>query len=148
MEPDDAAVQPVGILIDSTVFIEYERQRLDLAAWLEDSDEAVFVSVITALELWHGYFMATSTEQANKRRLWIEGILERFPVLDKTPVTATKAAELRAELQKQGLVIGAHDLLIAATAHVHQLTVATANLRDFNRVAGLNVHHWTGTPSK
>jgi predicted nucleic acid-binding protein len=138
----------VGILIDSTVFIEYERKRLDLAAWLGASEEAVFVSVITALELWHGYFMAASAEQASRRRAWIEGILERFPALDVTPATAMKAAELRAELQKQGLVIGAHDLLIAATARVHQLAVATANLRDFNRVAGLSVQHWTGTPSK
>jgi len=46
-------------------------------------------------------------------------------------------AGLFATLAKQGKMIGAHDLIIAATAIVHSCAVLTENTKEFKRVPGL-----------
>lgn len=40
--------------------------------------------------------------------------------------------------------IGPHDLWLAAAALAHGLTLATGNLREFDRVPGLDVEAWGG----
>ncbi|MBI4704379.1 MAG: type II toxin-antitoxin system VapC family toxin [Deltaproteobacteria bacterium] len=45
-------------------------------------------------------------------------------------------------MQRRGSTIGAHDLLIAATAVAHGLSLATRNVREFRRVPGLTVSVW------
>jgi tRNA(fMet)-specific endonuclease VapC len=57
-------------------------------------------------------------------------------------VCARRCAELRAELEANGNVIGPHDLQIAAIALQHQLTLVTHNSREFSRVAGLQLEDW------
>jgi tRNA(fMet)-specific endonuclease VapC len=47
-------------------------------------------------------------------------------------------------LIRQGQVIGAHDLIIAATARYHGTSLLTDNVADFWRVPGLNVIPFPG----
>lgn len=49
---------------------------------------------------------------------------------------------IRAALEKQGTPIGPNDLMIAAIARAHSLTLVTANRSEFERVAGLNIERW------
>jgi len=49
---------------------------------------------------------------------------------------------LRAELERAGKPIGPYDMMIAATAIVHDLTLVTHNLKEFSRIAGLKVADW------
>lgn len=49
---------------------------------------------------------------------------------------------IRAELAAQGKPIGANDLLIAAMALAHDLTLVTHNTGEFSRVAGLRIEDW------
>jgi hypothetical protein len=51
---------------------------------------------------------------------------------------------IRAELEALGQPIGPNDLMIAATARAHSVTVVTANLREFGRVVALRVEDWEG----
>jgi len=46
-------------------------------------------------------------------------------------------------LAKRGQMIGAHDLIIAATARYHDLSVLTDNVQEFSRVPGLRVIPFT-----
>ncbi len=46
---------------------------------------------------------------------------------------------LRTQLQRAGALIGANDLLIAATALANDFTLVTRNAAEFVRVAGLRV---------
>ena len=55
---------------------------------------------------------------------------------------ARRCAELRAELESKGNVIGPHDLQIAAIALQHQLTLVTHNSREFSRISGLKLEDW------
>ena len=53
-----------------------------------------------------------------------------------------KAAELYADLRRAGQLIEDADLLIAAIALVHELTLVTNNTAHFSRIAGLQVEDW------
>jgi tRNA(fMet)-specific endonuclease VapC len=51
-------------------------------------------------------------------------------------------ARIRFELQRQGTPIGGNDMLIAAIALANNLTLITANTREFGRVSGLQFENW------
>lgn len=55
---------------------------------------------------------------------------------------AQMAGMLRAELETAGRPIGAYDLLIAGQALRHNLTLVTANVREFSRVQNLLWQDW------
>ena len=48
-------------------------------------------------------------------------------------------AEVWVNLRSRGQMIGAHDMLIAATAVAYDYAVLTDNVRDFERVRGLRL---------
>ena len=57
---------------------------------------------------------------------------------------ATAAAGIIATLRERGLRIDdLHDVYLAATAQTEQLSVLTANLDHFERIAGIEVVDWT-----
>jgi len=58
------------------------------------------------------------------------------------PGTAGKFARLRPHQARQGTPIGPNDLLIAAQALATNLTVVTANTREFTRALGLKTENW------
>lgn len=68
-------------------------------------------------------------------------VSEVLPVRDSIMM---KAAELYPILRLQGAPLGDADLIIAATALMHDLTLVTTRTGDFSRVPGLVVDCWTG----
>jgi predicted nucleic acid-binding protein len=133
----------VGVLIDASILIEHERGRLDLGHRLVGRErEEVFLSTITASELLHGVHRARDAAQRSRRSAWVEAVLDRFPLLTVDLVTARSHARLGAELAAEGRVIGPHDLWLAAACIAHGLALATANVREFRRVRGLDIEDW------
>ncbi len=90
------------------------------------------------------YAMLLNPERTAKIRLVIEDFLDTITILPLTETEANEAAKIRTILKAQGNPIGAYDLLIAATAKVHYLTVVTSNIKEFERVPELNVVNWRG----
>lgn len=68
--------------------------------------------------------------------------LARFVSLPFDDAAATVYGSTRAALEKAGTPIGPNDLLIAAIALTHQLTLVTHNTREFARIAGLALEDW------
>jgi tRNA(fMet)-specific endonuclease VapC len=133
----------MGVLIDSSVLIHFERSGTDVSAYVKDREEdEAFLSVISASELLHGVHRATDQKIKAKRLAFVEGILAALPILDIDLGTARSHAQLWAELAREGKMIGAHDSWLAATCLAHDLRLATSNLREFERVAGLDVEKW------
>jgi predicted nucleic acid-binding protein len=62
-----------------------------------------------------------------------------IPVLDFGMAEARRHAELWAGLARKGTTVGAHDLMIGATALAHGYSLATLNVRDFRRIPGLRL---------
>jgi tRNA(fMet)-specific endonuclease VapC len=133
----------MGVLIDASILIEAERGRLDLAPHVaRRADDESFLSVITASELLHGVHRANAPALRARRSAFVEGILERFPLLQVDLATARAHAQVWSDMSALGTCIGPHDLWLAATCIAHGLTMVTANTREFERVPGLRVEEW------
>jgi tRNA(fMet)-specific endonuclease VapC len=85
---------------------------------------------------------AVQPEARTKRSAFVEAILERFPLLPVDLNTARAHAQVWATLAAVGMMIGPHDLWLAATCIAHGLTMVTANVREFTRIPGLAVEVW------
>ncbi|MGQ0568853.1 MAG: type II toxin-antitoxin system VapC family toxin [Armatimonadota bacterium] len=133
----------MGIVIDSSVLIAVERGRLSLAEHVVGQEqESVVLSALTASELLHGVYRAEDQQRKLQRERFVEGILARFPIVEFGIETARVHARLWAELAARGELVGAHDLIIAATAITLDFQVVTVNARDYQRIPGLRVQVW------
>lgn len=133
----------MGILIDASVLIAHERRELDPAKYVTGrEDDGFFISVITVSELLHGVHRAGEPGRRARRSAFAESIIDRFPLLPIDLPTARTHAEIWSRLAVEGRLIGPHDLWLAAGAIAHGLSLATANVREFERVPGLEVEHW------
>lgn len=96
------------------------------------------ISVITYAELLYG---AHKSDQKEKSLQIIHGFLKEFGI-DILPVTqeiARAYARIKSDLEREGKRLDDFDLLIAATAAVHSLTLATKNIRHFQRIPHLKL---------
>ncbi|AKJ65191.1 type II toxin-antitoxin system VapC family toxin [Kiritimatiella glycovorans] len=133
----------MGVLIDSSVLIHFERSDADLSAYIQGrEEEEAFLSVISASELLHGVHRAKDKRIKAKRLAFVEGVLDSLPILVINLATARSHSQLWADLARQGKMIGVHDSWLAATCLAHGLRLATSNLREFDRVPGLDVEKW------
>jgi tRNA(fMet)-specific endonuclease VapC len=129
----------MGLILDSNVLIQAERNaRTHPFAQFADYGNA-YISAITVSELLVGVHLANSEARRNQRKAFVEGILMLFPVLEFSTASARIHAELYASLRRKGELIGAHDLIIAATALQHGFPILTGNVREFNRISGLTI---------
>jgi predicted nucleic acid-binding protein len=128
----------MGVVLDTGAIIKVERSagQLNFSVWA-DYGEA-YISVITCSELLVGVHKANTTERRIKRAAFVEGLLTSLPILEFDLETARIHAETLAALPK-GITIGAHDLLIGATAIRHGFPVLTTNVKDFLRIPGLEI---------
>jgi len=108
---------------------------------LEDqlgADEEVGVASITASELLHGVHRAAPERRA-RREAFVETVLAAFPPLPFGLLAARVHASIWADLAAAGRDVGAHDRIVAATAIANGWRIGTANLRHFERIAGLDI---------
>lgn len=139
----------MAILIDTSILIAYERGQLDVASLVAGREsEEVFLSVISASELLHGAHRATDAAVRARRLAFVEAVLARFPVLEIDLEVARAHATLWSALAQKGEMIGAHDAWIAALCIARNLILATANTREFSRVAGLAIEDWLNLGSR
>src|SRR4051794_4541814 len=109
-----------------------QRERnQNLVAWLQAVSESdLFLSVITLGEVERGIAAVTPRDPAFAQRLvvWLDEVLRRFAprILPVNIATARRWGRLAAAHGHGGA-----DLLLAATALEHGLTVATSNMRHF-----------------
>lgn len=112
------------------MLIEAERGSFDLFEWMATQpDEEFRLAAITIAELRHGV----------ERARFFQRILEVFEVVPYSGGTAIEHARLWAGLEGAGRAIGAHDMILAATALERGDAVATFNARHFAVVPGLRV---------
>ncbi len=97
------------------------------------------VSSITVAELVYG---ARKSKHIDKNINAAIKILSPFTIIDFTSLDAFEYGDIRAALERKGNVIGANDLLIAAQDRRLNLIVLTANIKEYERVDGLNVENW------
>lgn len=135
----------MGYLIDSGVFIELERRGLVPSAIAivaprdNIAEDDISISSITVSELLAGVYRAEDSARRTARASFVETVLSSTTVLAFDTDVARIHARIWADLTRTGLMVGANDLIIAATAVAHRLPLFTDNVREFTRVRGLIV---------
>ena len=137
MEPAD-----LGVILDSSVVIEAERQHLNVAQFLRQVMEKVgerpaALSCISVAELAHGIYRANTRERRERRRVFLDELKAALPIYPVTDVTAELVGKIGGESSVRGVTIPIEDLLIGACALEHRYAVATRNLRHFRKISGL-----------
>jgi predicted nucleic acid-binding protein len=126
-------------LLDSDWFIDYLDaipQAVQLVASLVG--DGLSISIITYIEVYQGVYRRRSSvaDEALARALTL------MPVLPISLAAAERCARLRESLRRQGRRVNsrAMDLIIAATALEHDLTLVTRNVADYQDIPGLKLY--------
>jgi tRNA(fMet)-specific endonuclease VapC len=129
----------MGLMVDTNVFIAFEKRGgpIDFSSW--DTSQKVYISVVVASELLMGVHRANSEERRRRRSMFVETVIAGVGIVDFDVAAARVHAEIHAALSMKGQLIGAHDLIIAASARCHGMALLTENVHEFSRVPGLRV---------
>lgn len=131
----------VKYLLETNTCIAAIRQHVRVLARLTQREpEELSVAVMTVAELWFG---ALKSADPARGRAVTDAFLEPFEWLPFDETAADHYASARLHLERRGQPIGERDLIIAATALAHDLTVVTGNVREFQRVPGLRLENWS-----
>ncbi len=116
-------------LLDTNVLSELSRRRpnRDVLAWIGERRE-IAISAVTLEEI---HFGLSARPNPRVLALFTAFVAEHCHALPVTAEIARVAGEMRGRLRSRGAQRSQADMLIAATALVHQLSLATRNVRDF-----------------
>jgi tRNA(fMet)-specific endonuclease VapC len=104
----------------------------------EVGEDSICTSIIVVCELRFGAVKSGSSRLMQQ----LENILTVLPIILLEPPVDQHYATIRTHLELAGTPIGPNDLLIAAHTLALDLTLITANTREFERVPDLNLGNW------
>ncbi len=126
----------MNVLLDTCVISELIKPAPDavVVAWTARTPEGTcFLSAITLGEVMGGVSRLLAGKRRSRLESWFEGLLTRYEsrVIPVDAAVARKWGHLAGELARRGAPTSMADGLIAATALVHGLKLATRNIADF-----------------
>lgn len=127
------------ILDTNTLIYFFKDQGRVATNLLQQSPKDISVPAIVVYELEVGIRKSSSPDKRTKQ---LAALLALVAILPFGKDEAKFAAQIRADLETQGQLIGPYDILIAATALANQGTLVTRNLKEFQRIAQLKLADW------
>jgi len=123
----------VKYLVDANVLSEPTKPapNLGVVAWLRDHERDLAVDPVILGEVRFGVLLLPRGRRRTNLERWFEMGIQRLHCLPWEAATGLRWAELLARLRASGRTMPIKDSLIAATALVHGLVVATHNRADF-----------------
>jgi len=122
------------ILLDTSVLIEMFRVKDKKTTFfyrLSTNNNDFAISILTHYEILRG---CNSLQD-----IFWTNFLKNIKVIPFDLISSNAAIEIYKLLKKQNQMIDLADLFIAATALSHNLTLATLNLKHFNRIPNLRI---------
>lgn len=119
-------------LLDTNIISELRKPKPHgaVVAWLQNvADQNLFISVVTLGEIQAGIEITREQdiEKANQIEKWLDLVADKYNILSMDAAVFRTWAKL---MHKKSDTLY-EDAMIAATAKVHQLTVVTRNITDF-----------------
>jgi len=125
-------------LLDTNVWIGYLKGVPALVQRIQ-TEPQIAISSISLGEL---YYEARKSQRVEANLKRIEILREEVPVFEVESTVAATYGVIRADLERQGTLVGPNDLWIAAVAKTHDLILVSRNQREFVRIAGLRLDNW------
>ena len=125
-------------LIDSDWVIDHLADVREASELLDRlADEGIAISIITYMEAYQGTLRSPVAEAEALFNTFASGV----PVIPLSRAVARRCAHLREILRRQGRKVNSRalDLLIAATALEHDLTLVTRNVEDYRDIPNLKL---------
>lgn len=120
-------------LLDTTTVSDYLRKNKTVVKHLHNTPpQEQAISTITKFEIAYG--LANKPSLIKKYRFQLLELYQKTNNLVFDAEIADLAGQIRSELKNAGTPISVPDILIAATACFHNLTVVTSNVKDFSRI--------------
>jgi predicted nucleic acid-binding protein len=128
-------------LVDANILSEPTKRRPDanVVNWLSANERDFVVDSVILGEVAIGILVLPRGRKRAQLEQWFEAVMEHIDCLAWDAAISRRWAQLVANLRKKGETLPVLDSMIAATALAHGLTVATHNVRDFQK-AGVPVH--------
>ena len=132
-------------LLDTDIAIELLRGRnAHVAEQLASRNRnTIFLSTVTVAELMFGALRSRKPQESIVR---CRQFCSAFQLVELDQDAGERSGAIRADLERRGERIGAYDVLIAGIASARGHVLATHNIREFGRVAGLQVEDWAAIP--
>lgn len=130
----------MAYLIDSDWVIDHLSEVPEATQLLgELAEDGIAISIITYLEVYQGILKSDDPKVAEEN---LATFLEGTVVLPLSQAVARRCAQIRHHLKQQGKRVHprALDLIIAATAVEHGLTLVTRNTTDYNDIPNLKLY--------
>jgi predicted nucleic acid-binding protein len=139
----------VKFLVDANVLSEPTRAapNLNVVDWLRRHERDIAVDPIILGEIRFGILLLPRGKRRTRLERWFEAGAQRLQCLPWEAETGLRWAELLAALRARGRAMPVKDSLIAATALVYGLTVATRNQTDFEKAGVKIVNPFVSRPS-
>lgn len=119
----------MNYLFDTNIISELSRPRPNPGVLRWAGEVGIhLVSAVSVEEIHYGVSRTGSTRLKN----WVEAYFDSHRVIEITDNIARRAGNLRGDFSRRGVVRTQADMLIAATAQAHGLTLVTRNTRDFD----------------
>ena len=127
-------------LVDANILSEPTKPKPDakVVGWLIANERDFVVDSVILGEIALGILVLPRGRKRTQLERWFETVAERIECLAWDASISRRWAQLVADLRKKGQSLPVLDSMIAATALEHGLTVATHNVRDFQK-AGVPV---------
>lgn len=127
-------------LLDTDIAIELLRGRNRRVAeqLASRNRNAIILSTVTVAELVFG---ALRSRKSQESLVICRQFCSAFQLVELDQDAGERSGAIRADLEVRGERIGAYDVLIAGIALARGHVLATHNVREFGRVAGLQIEH-------
>lgn len=129
----------MAVLLDTDVSIELLRHNTHTLDCLAECEDDIFVSTITAAEL---YFGAYHSQRVEKNVRAVDEFLKQFPRLTLSDESSRIFGEQKQLLREKSIQVDALDLLIATLAIANHCSIVTGNTRHFENIDGLQLLNW------
>ncbi len=123
----------VKFLVDANVLSEPTKllPNANVVGWLRQNESQLAVDPIILGEVRFGIHLLPAGKRRRRLETWFNDGVAKITCLNWSAETGLRWAKLLADLRLAGKAMPIKDSLIAATALVHGLTVATHNRADF-----------------
>lgn len=122
------------LIVDTSVIIDFLRQKdKKNTPFFLLANEELSISIVTHTELFGG----KSVWESVKVRNAVSEVLGNLTIINLNEIISEKAGFIKAHNQSRSII----DSIIAATAIIQNLELATLNIKDFEKIKDLKVYN-------